>query len=375
MCFTHDAHTALDRGCPTDCIFLDFSKAFDSVPHDLLFIKLSKLNLDHNVLSWLRSFLINRHQFVSVNNTDSNPSSVNLGVPQGSVLGPLLFLIYINDLPMNINSSVSLFADVCVIHRQITNNDDVQILQSDIDSISDWCALWKMKLNIKKCKSMRISRVNTTPPEYSLNNVGLEVVFSYKYLGVIVSSNLSWKPHIDYVVSNANRSLGYIRRNFKYSPSSLKLVLYKTLVRPKLEYAASVWHPGIASLTDELEAVQNRSCRFILSSYHRTSSVTTMKATLSLPLLEHRRQISRLCLFHKIYHSNFILKGRLLSNPSYMSTRVDHRFKVGVPSCHTKCFHDSFVPSTSVCWNQLPRAVAEILDVVAFRRAASRLFE
>lgn len=222
---------------------------------------------------------------------------------------------------------------------------------------------------------MRISRVNTTPPEYSLNNVCLEIVPSYKYLGVIVSSNLSWKPHIDYIVSNANRMLGYIRRNFNSSPSSLKLILYKTLVRSKLEYAAAVWHPGIASLTDELEAVQNRSCRFILSNYHRTSSVTTMKTTLSLPLLAHRRQISRLCLFHKMYHGNSILKDRLLTNPSYMSARVDHRYKVGIPSCHTKCFHDSFVPSTSVQWNQLPHAVAEILDVAAFRRAVSRLFE
>lgn len=372
--FTHDLHTVLDRGSITDCIFLDFAKAFDTVPHDLLLLKLSNLNLDPNILAWLNCFLTNRYQFVTVNSINSDFSSVNSGVPQGSVLGPLLFLIYINDLPTNISSSISLFADDCVIYREIASDCDVSALQSDSNRVLQWCDRWKMKLNINKCKSMRISRLNTQTFCYSINNVPLEDVSTYKYLGVHISSTLSWKTHINYVINNANRTLGYLRRNFNQATSSLKLLLYKTLVRPKLEYAASVWDPNTASLCNELESIQNRASRFILSNYHRTSSVTSMKESLSLPLLERRRKIFRLCLFHKIYHSNPTLRNRLLSRPSYVSSRIDHHHKVHVPSCRTNLFQDSFVPSTCASWNRLPRSVADIGDEIAFRSAVTNLF-
>lgn len=374
ICFTHDLHTILDRGSITDCIFLDFAKAFDTVPHELLLFKLSKLNLDPNVLAWLHCFLTNRYQFVNVNGTNSAFSPVNSGVPQGSVLGPLLFLIYINDLPTNISSSISLFADDCVIYKEISSDSDAIALQSDVDRVLQWCELWQMKLNINKCKSMRVSRSKTQAFCYSINNVPLEDVLSYKYLGVHIASTLSWKTHINYVVNNANRMLGYLRRNFNQATSSLKLLLYKTLVRPKLEYAAAVWDPNTASLCSELESVQNRASRFILSNYHRTSSVSSMKASLSLPLLEHRRKVFRLCLFHKIYHCNSILRSRLLSSSSYMSCRIDHQHKVHVPSCRTNLFQDSFVPSTCASWNRLPRSVAEIRNEIAFRSAITNLF-
>lgn len=374
LCFTHDLHSILDRGSLADCIFLDFSKAFDKVSHELLFLKLTKLNLDINVLAWLRSFLTNRSQFVTANNINSDLSPVGSGVPQGSVLGPLLFLIYINDLPTNICSSVSLFADDCVIYREINSDSDISLLQSDINSVSEWCDLWNMKLNINKCKSMRVSRLDTPCASYRLNNLSFETVSSYKYLGVHISANLSWSCHVEYIVNNANRMLGYLRRNFCLAPSSLKLLLYKTLVRTKLEYAASVWDPGQESLISELEAIQNRASRFILSNYHRTSSVTAMKSSLSLPLLSQRRKMFRLCLFHKIYHNNPILKERLLTTPHYVSARIDHRHKVAIPSCRTKHFYESFIPSASTMWNHLPGAIAEIPDIECFKTAVSNIF-
>uniref|UniRef100_V5IDJ9 Putative endonuclease/reverse transcript n=1 Tax=Ixodes ricinus TaxID=34613 RepID=V5IDJ9_IXORI len=168
--------------------------------------------------------------------------------------------------------------------------------------------------------------------------------------------------------------LGYLRRNFYLAPISLKLLLYKTLVRTKLEYAASVWDPGQESLISELESVQNRASRFILSDYHRTSSVTAMKSCLSLPLLSQRRKSFRLCLFHKIYHNNSILKERLLTAPHYVSARIDHHYKVGIPSSRTKHFHDSFIPSTSTMWNHLPGAIAGIPDCTRFRTAIANIF-
>lgn len=368
LTLTHNLHTSLDHSFPVDCIFFYFSKAFDKVSHRLLLYKLSTLNIDSRVLTWINSFLTNRSQFVHVNGINSRPSPVTSGVPQGSVLGPLLFLIYINDLPSYISSSVGLFADDCVIYSEVTNDSDVLSLQSDLYSVSRWCDKWQMELNISKCKSMRVSRQNNTCPTYHIKTVALESVSSYKYLGVYIANNLSWDIHVEYIIKNANRMLGFLKRNFSLAPLSLKLLLYKSLVRSKLEYSSAIWDPG-ATLASSLEAAQNRSVRFILHNYHRTSSVTAMKTTLGLPDLSLRRKLSRLCLFHKIYHHNQSLRQHLLTQPSYISSRVDHQNKVGIPHCRTSHFYQSFVPMTSMDWNRLPAPIASIADSAEFKAA------
>lgn len=167
--------------------------------------------------------------------------------------------------------------------------------------------------------------------------------------------------------------LGYVKRNFSLAPVALKLTLYKTLIRPRLEYAASVWDPGQVTLITALEAIQNRSARFILSNYHNTASVTAMKATLSLPPLALRRSISRLSLFHKIYFHNSILRDKLISRPFYVSSRNDHNHKVGIPISNTTTFHSSFVPRTSREWNHLPGTIATITDSDLFKTAITNL--
>lgn len=371
LLFTNDLFRAVDNGFVVDCIFLDFAKAFDSVSHQLLFFKLDSLNLDANVLSWIKCFLSNRFQYVSANGHDSSFASVTSGVPQGSVLGPLLFLIYINDLPTQVSSTIKLFADDCVIYRIISNSCDRTALQTDLDSISRWCSDWLMKLNINKCKSMRVSRVpySTNPADYTLNNTPLTAVTSYKYLGVIIAQNLSWTLHVNYIINNANRMLGFLRRNFSRANTTVKLTLYKTLVRPKLEYACSIWDPGQVTLTNSLELIQNRSARFIISNYSRYSSVSAMKLTLDLPDLALRRQCSRLCLFHKIFYFDLTLKEELLHRPSYVSSRIDHSQKVGVPLCRTKIYSDALIPRTSEDWNHLPASITAISDSKNFKTA------
>lgn len=374
LSFTHDLHLALDRGSQVDCIFFYFSKAFDEVSHKLLLLKLNSLNIDANVLSWITCFLTNRSQFVTANDETSPLASVHSGVPQGSVLGPLLFLIYINDLPNSISSSISLFADDCVIYREVTNASDVLNLQTDINHVSKWCELWGMELNTTKCKAMTVSRKCNFPSSYFLEDVPLHSVSSYKYLGVYITSDISWQMHVEYVINNANRMLGYLKRNFSLAPSSLKLTLYKTLVRSKLQYASSIWDPGHSKLTNALELVQNRSARFILNNFHRTASVSSMKTSLLLPNLNLRRKIARLCLFHKIYHTNSLLHNRLLNQPSYISPRIDHMYKVDILKCNTNAFQESFIPKTSVDWNHLPASIATIVPDHLFRTAINNLY-
>lgn len=227
-----------------------------------------------------------------------------------------------------------------------------------------------LSLNINKCKVMHVARKIPGSFNYTLQGNLLETVTSYKYLGVYISSNLSWEPHINYITNNANRTLGYLKRNFSNLTSSLKLQLYKTLIRPKLEYAGSIWDPGLASLTSFVESVQNRSARFILSNYHRTASVTTMKSSLLLPDLSLRRQLQRLYLFHKIFHHD-TLYASLLSRPSFISRRLDHRYKVEPIHCNANPFYHSFLPQAINHWNHLPEPIVLIHDNHLFRSAVS----
>lgn len=208
---------------------------------------------------------------------------------------------------------------------------------------------------------------------YELNNVHLSSVSSYKYLGIHISTNLQWHGHINYVTNNANRMLGFLRRNFPLAPVSLKLLLYKTLVRSKLEYASSIWDPHMVVVSSSLEAIQNRAARFIVTNYSRTASITSIKSSLKLSDLAARRKIARLCLFHKIYFTNPILKQALISAPSYNSARNDHRFKVGVPKCRANPYFYSFIPKTCDDWNHLPASIASIPDPTSFKTAVTNI--
>lgn len=166
--------------------------------------------------------------------------------------------------------------------------------------------------------------------------------------------------------------LGYLRRNFFKAPSSLKLLLYKTLIRSKLEYACSVWDPCQAKLVTALELVQNNSVRFVLSNYYRTASITTMKSNLALPSLSSRRQISRLTLLHKLYYHP-VLRDHLIPRPHYQSHRLDHAHKVGIDTCKTMHFFHSFLPRTSRDWNRLPFDAVSINDNHHFRNVLANI--
>lgn len=202
--FTTELHSSMNNKQQTDCVFLDFSKAFDRVAHCRLISKLSALRFDSLTLSWLRNFLSLRQQFTGVNNQSSLISDVTSGVPQGSVLGPLLFLIFINDLPQNISSQLRLFADDCILYRTIITPDDHLLLQNDLNLVSLWCSTWQMTLNSDKCKVMSFSRKHSNFSfSYVLNNTAVPLTSSYKYLGIELTTNLSWNTHITAICAKA----------------------------------------------------------------------------------------------------------------------------------------------------------------------------
>ena len=257
----------LDTPCPPkiDAIFLDYAKAFDVMPHDVLLDKLtSQYNISGNMWQWIKSFIHGRKQRVVFKGSFSSWLPVSSGVPQGSVLGPLLFNLFINDLPLVTSSTCLLFADDTLLYRPIKSPNDEQQLQHDINQIQLWCDVNKMKLNTKKTKVMRISWSTSVEPNYTLNGTQLDVVSEYKYLGVILNKKLTWDTHVDYVVTKANRMLGFVFSVARHLSSDAFLALYKALVLPIIEYGVPVWHLHTNALIDKIERVQRRATRMIL---------------------------------------------------------------------------------------------------------------
>ena len=233
----------VSAGKQTDIILLDLSKAFDKVNHSKLLWKLHQYGIRGHVLDWVRAFLGSRSQQVVIDGEESVP--VTSGVPLGSVLGPILFLIYINDLPDEVSSQVRLFADDTALYLTIESEDHGSILQNDLDLLSRWETRWDMEFNPSKCQVVHVSGCKKPiKRDYILQGQILESVTCAKYLGVDISSSLSWNSRINRIVSNANRILNFVRRNIKTKMPKVGETIYNSIVRPQLEYASAVWDPN-----------------------------------------------------------------------------------------------------------------------------------
>ncbi len=263
---SHHWAQLLDQRSPPDIdvVFLDWSKAFDKVSHSILLSKLHNYGICGPLWHWISSFLLHRLQRVQFRGTSSGWIPVQSGVPQGSVLGPLLFNLFVLDLPNHVQSNLPQYADDTLLYRPIYSENDINIMQADLDGIISWCQLNKMALNPDKCKVMRLSRrtgAALSVPSYNLLHTPLSVVHSYKYLGVIVSSNLKWGEHIKHITSKTSRLLGYIRRLVRCNDQDIIIKLYNSLCRPILEYGAPAWFPYQSCNLKKLENIQRRLAR------------------------------------------------------------------------------------------------------------------
>ena len=212
----------LSEGRQLDVILLDFAKAFDKVPHQRLLYKLNYYGVRGQTLSWIESFLYNRKQHVLVEGAKSDEAQVTSGVPQGTVLGPLLFLAFINDLPSVVDSQAKLFADDCLLFRPIDSLHDLNKLQEDLTALEKWESDWQMSFHPEKCTTIRITRKKRPfETKYHLHGHTLEVVEGGKYLGVHISNDLSWREHIRQTTAKATRSLGFLRRNLHSCPQNV----------------------------------------------------------------------------------------------------------------------------------------------------------
>ena len=308
-----------------------------------------------------------------MDNSHSDEIPVTSGVIQGSVLGPILFLLYVNDLPDKIKCKVRMYADDVVFYTSIKPTEDFDYaLQVDLDELSRWCQAWKMSINVSKCAIMRISKSKSTAkPRYFLNDLNIPVVQNFKYLGVHLSNTCTWQQHVRYVACKGNQMLRFIKRNFKGCPQYVKETVYTSLVRPLLEYASCVWDPSGEGLKHEIERVQRRAARFVLDDYARTSSVDAMLSKIGWDTLEIRRKVSRLCFLFKLYHGDCKLDcNDIILEPCYKG-RSDHRKKIRRIQSRLLPYHTSFFPRTIREWNMLPADMLEAVSAQGFRKMLS----
>lgn len=299
----------VDEGYAVDVIFFDFSKAFDHVPHDKLIMKMSALNINPIIIRWICNFLSGRTYQVAIHGTLSEHYPVNAGVPQGSVLGPLLFCIFINDLPSVISSHSLLFADDLKIWRAIKSDYDRNILQSDIDTVLKWARSNGLSVNASKCTCMHIRSRNIVPvPIYHLGDRVINLVSSYKDLGVWITDDFSTRQNTEYICSKAMRMVGFLRRSFSYvSPRSFR-VLANAFVLSHLLYASQCSYPRTRYEITRLEKVLRRATKLVHSL--RELSYEDRLRSLNMQSLCVIRDSRDLCLVWEVFHNeHHVLRG------------------------------------------------------------------
>jgi len=379
----NDLTSSRNNRTQTDLIVMDFAKAFDKVSHRLLALKLEFYGIRGEALAWISNFLANRTQRVLVEGTSSETAAVTSGVPQGTVLGPILFLAFINDLPSWVkNSKVRLFADDCFVQKEIRTPEDCVLLQEDITKIGEWEQMWQMEFNAAKCEALTIpASRRPIVHTYHLHGTTLERPPSgtIKYLGVNIQADLKWTSHIEQTTAKASRTLGMLRRNIKIRDTAPRELAYKALVRPQLEYASSIWDPPrnqlhdsgrLSGLAQKVEMVQRRAARFVSRRYHNTSSVSDMLDTLGWPTLAERRRTNRLTMFYKISNNLVAIPSSDLI-PAPNRTR-GHSKRYQPIRASVNCYANSFFPRTIPEWNSLPESVVASDTLSQFKNELAR---
>ena len=343
---------------------MDLSKAFDSVPHERLLLKLNRYGIDGQLHLWFRNFLTKRKQRVLIRGTFSEWSPVISGVPQGSILGPIMFLIYVNDIPNIITSTAKLFADDTKIYRQINNVQDSIALQLDLTTLDLWADRWQVTFNPTKCEIMRISHNrDKSSKRYQISGTVLRNVSHYKDLGVIMASDLKWSKHVEHIVHKANKVLGLLKRTVGGKNKDIFSNLYKTLVRPILEYACPVWSPHLAKDIHEIEKVQRRASRIALNQRRQEMAYEERCKLLKWNSLVRRREFLSLVECYKIVFNlnglNFSDYFELCRNTK---TRSNHPYKIQTKLAKLNCYKHSFFVKIIKSWNDLPCNVIDYRD-------------
>lgn len=362
----------LDAGGSIDAIYMDFRKAFDTVPHCRLLSKVRAHGIRGKVWHWIKAFLSGRSQSVRINGTQSSKASVTSGIPQGSVLGPMLFVIYINDLPRHVSNPVKMFADDTKLYARSDEQDATEALQDDLDKLQQWSRDWQLRFHPEKCsvlklganKSEAVYYMTTKSEDGEEQRIALAESDLEKDLGVFIDNKLKFKAHVAQAIAKANKIIGIIRRSFDFLDEKLFLQLYKSLVRPILEYGHSVWQPWQKTLQSDIENVQRRATKLL--PMIRDLPYSERLEALKLPSLEHRRKRGDMIDTYKYVHGLYKVKSPKFILSEARETR-GNTMKIQKGNCRLNVRSNFFTQRIISTWNSLPDAVVAAPSTDSFK--------
>ena len=411
--FTESLSLSLNDNIMTDVVYFDFAKAFDSVNHDIILKKLKeRFKIDGTLLKFIVNYLKNRQQCVVVGGQKSCPVNVTSGVPQGSILGPLFFVLFIDDISECISpgTSILLYADDTKIWHKIENWGDHDILQMDINSLYEWSVLNKMNFHPQKCKVLSVGRTSYSKNVcnifpfmryyYTLNNIELEYIDNEKDLGVIVTTKLNWRENVIALCLKASSRLGLMRRTLHFVKNDKqKRTFYLALVRSIFENCSVIWRPTSIDLVQKVESIQRRAVKWILSEHnHHYNELEYLRRLHNLDLLPmgYKFDYTDILLFYKIYYNKSVIKLPSYLTPIDDNDRSRFRTTIKPPDYYTrmqtlnmsamrndrldilslKCnieakspaLKNNFFYRTHLLWNRLPKEIRELDNICDFQK-------
>jgi hypothetical protein len=374
--YLNDITETIDDGRIVDVLYIDFQKAFDKVPHKELLYKLQyQFGIQGELPSWIDAYLTDRRQCVRVSASYSSYIPVLSGVPQGSVLGPLLFLLYVEDLDdvtLTTDCRIYKFADDTKITAAHARGiDKMEQLQIAANKLAEWTHTWKMPINVKKSQVIRFG-LGGCIPEYMLEGAQLEISTTQKDLGVFIDQDLKFHQHVDKIVSQAMRLCGWAMRTFYTRKSNVLLMLYKSIIRPRLEYASVIWNTNAKMQIKKIEKVQKWFTK-------RLAGMKKMNYSERLQTLQLESLVSRRRYLDLLHVRNAISNKELFTLQSEATVRSlrGHNFTLFKPRSATRQRQNFFTNRVIDDWNRLPtHVISAISKPHAFRVALQKhIFE
>ena len=366
--FLDNAYHSLDKKKFLLAIYLDFSKAFDTVNHNILLLKLDNFGIRGNCLNWIKSYLTNRRHYVSISNASSNINTINSGVPQGSILGPLLFLLYINDFhkASNILNFVHFADDTTVFHSHSNINVLTRTTNNELKTIDTWLRANRLSLNFTKTNFMLISNKHPQrPPKIKLRTRSIKETKVVKFLAVLIDKRLSFTDHVKHITSKISRNTGVLRRVSFLVPKPVLRKMYYGIIYPYLTYGINAWGKSSISNVNIIKRAQKRVVKMISDNHGNMSELKILKYENIYNYFASLKMYRILNCNTHLYFNNLLTNN--LINHSY-GTRMRENNQFNIPYFRTSSRHRSFWYQGIKAWNSIPNSIRSSDSYVKFKR-------